>query len=51
MLCAVAARAAALGLTEPPGDAQRDLAEREGWIHLPADGVTLRALVSGHGGE
>lgn len=46
LLCAIAARATALGLTEPPGPGQEDLAAREGWIHLPADGVTLEALLA-----
>lgn len=47
LLCAIAARAAAVGLTEPPGDDVRVLADREGWIHLPADGVTFAALARG----
>lgn len=51
LLCAIAARAAAVGLTEPPGDDVRGLADREGWIHLPADGVTFAALVGGPGAQ
>lgn len=47
LLCAIAARAAAIGLTEPPPPAQRDAAAREGWIHLPAEGVTVAALIAG----
>lgn len=35
VLAALIARAAALGLTEPPPPADLDLARGEGWIHLP----------------
>jgi len=35
VLCALVARAAALGLTEPPPAEALDLARVEGWIHLP----------------
>ncbi|WP_027502885.1 DUF429 domain-containing protein [Rhodococcus sp. UNC363MFTsu5.1] len=35
VVAAVVARAAALGKTELPADADRVVAEREGWIHLP----------------
>jgi len=38
VLCALIARAAALGLTEPPPPEDRDLARAEGWIHLPREG-------------
>ena len=38
VLCALVARAAALGLTEPPPPEHRDLARVEGWIHLPRKG-------------
>jgi hypothetical protein len=45
LLCALATRAAALGLTyPPPGDAQA-IAEVEGWIHAPQPG-TLDQLIS-----
>jgi predicted nuclease with RNAse H fold len=40
LVCALVARAAALGGTHPPEDVP--LARAEGWIHLPA--MTLRAL-------
>lgn len=46
LLCAIAARAAALGLTERPGESERDLADREGWIHLPTQGITLKDLLT-----
>ncbi|MFC7451425.1 DUF429 domain-containing protein [Rhodococcus daqingensis] len=35
VVAAVVARAAALGKTELPADPDREVAEREGWIHLP----------------
>jgi hypothetical protein len=35
-VCALVARAAAVGLTCMPDGADRDAAAREGWIHLPA---------------
>lgn len=35
VLCALIARAAALGLTEEPSPGDRNLARVEGWIHLP----------------
>ena len=38
VLCALIARAAALGLTEPPQAEALDLARVEGWIHLPRSG-------------
>ena len=38
VLCALIARAAALGLTERPPAAERELARVEGWIHLPHKG-------------
>ena len=44
MLCALVARAAALGLTEAPPPEHRDLARVEGWIHLPRKG-SLGALL------
>ncbi len=44
VVAALTARAAALGLTTAPADAQvRDLARREGWIALPE--APLSALV------
>lgn len=38
-VCALVARAVALGLTEPVPDEHRDAARAEGWIHLPRPGV------------
>jgi predicted nuclease with RNAse H fold len=38
VLCALVARAAALGLTEPPPTEALELARIEGWIHLPRKG-------------
>jgi hypothetical protein len=38
VLCALIARAAALGVTEPPPAEALDLARVEGWIHLPRKG-------------
>jgi len=38
LVCALVARAAALGLTEPPDPgAEADRATREGWIHVPTN--------------
>ena len=37
VLCALIARAAALGLTEPPPAEARESARVEGWIHLPRE--------------
>jgi predicted nuclease with RNAse H fold len=38
LVCSLVARAAALGLTEPPEPgAEADRATREGWIHLPTN--------------
>ncbi|MGW0042508.1 DUF429 domain-containing protein [Rhodococcus sp. NPDC003348] len=45
VIAAVIARAAALGLTARPDPAERDVAEREGWIHFPTG--DLGDLVSG----
>lgn len=44
LLCALAARAAALGLTYLPPADLRELAETEGWIHAPQPG-TLDLLI------
>lgn len=38
VLCALIARAAALGLTDPPPAEALDLARVEGWIHMPRKG-------------
>ena len=38
VLCGLIARAAALGLTEPPPTHALELAQVEGWIHLPLRG-------------
>lgn len=35
LICAVVARAARLGLTTPPPRDLREIASREGWIHIP----------------
>ncbi len=35
-VCALVARAAAIGQTRMPAEEQRETAAREGWIHLPA---------------
>lgn len=45
VLCALIARAAALGLTEPPPPERLDSARAEGWIHLPRKG-SLGELVT-----
>ncbi|MDQ2654701.1 MAG: DUF429 domain-containing protein [Chloroflexota bacterium] len=45
LICALATRAAALGLTYPPPADVQDLAEVEGWIHAPRPG-TLDQLIS-----
>jgi predicted nuclease with RNAse H fold len=38
VVASLVARAAALGLTQPPGsDEERDRATREGWIHVPTN--------------
>ena len=38
LVCALVARAAGLGLTQPPGPGEEaDRATREGWIHLPTN--------------
>lgn len=42
-VCALVARAATLGLTAPPPEEAREVASREGWIHLPREG-SLRRL-------
>ncbi len=46
LLAALIARAAALGLTVPPGADDLELARREGWIHLPQKD-SLAALLAG----
>jgi len=47
VLCALIARAAALGLTEPPPPEDRELARAEGWIHLPRKGSLDELLRDG----
>jgi predicted nuclease with RNAse H fold len=42
VVTALIARAAALGLTEPPERTEREIAGREGWVHMPT--VPLAAL-------
>jgi predicted nuclease with RNAse H fold len=49
VLCALLARAAALGLTEPPPAGELERAQAEGWIHLPRRG-SLGELLSDHRG-
>lgn len=49
VLCALIARAAALGLTEPPPPEDRELARIEGWIHLPRKGGLGELLRDGRG--
>jgi hypothetical protein len=45
VVCALVARAAELEFTElPSGDDARKLARLEGWIHLPPNGHSLRAM-------
>lgn len=46
VLASLIARAAALGLTEPPPQEDLELARGEGWIHLPS-GRSLASLVGG----
>jgi predicted nuclease with RNAse H fold len=50
VVSALVARAAAKGLTEPMPEASRDLAAREGWIHVPRED-SLPALVGGRRGS
>jgi hypothetical protein len=45
LICALATRAAALGLTYPPPADLQEIAEVEGWIHAPKPG-TLDQLIS-----
>jgi hypothetical protein len=49
VLCALIARAAALGLTAPPPAEELELARAEGWIHLPRKG-SLGELLTDHRG-
>jgi hypothetical protein len=44
LMCALAARATALGITHPPDDPER--ARREGWIHVPRSADALKSLVA-----
>jgi predicted nuclease with RNAse H fold len=46
VVSALVAQAAARGLTEPIPETTRDLAAREGWIHVPLEG-SLPALAGG----
>lgn len=45
LVASLVARAAALELTEGPGEESRERAQREGWIHLPRPG-TLASLAT-----
>jgi predicted nuclease with RNAse H fold len=49
VLCALIARAAALGLTVPPAAEDRELACAEGWIHLPRKDSLGQLLRDGRG--
>jgi predicted nuclease with RNAse H fold len=49
VLCALLARAAALGLTEPPPPERLRLARAEGWIHLPRRGSLGELAADGRG--
>ena len=49
MLCALIARAAALGLTQSPPDEHLELVQPEGWIHLPRKGSLGELLRDGRG--
>ena len=49
VLCALIARAAALGLTEPPPTEDLRLARTEGWIHLPRKSSLGELLRDGRG--
>jgi hypothetical protein len=49
VLCALVARAAGLGLTEPPPPERLGSARAEGWIHLPRRG-SLGELLTDHRG-
>jgi hypothetical protein len=44
LVCALIARARALGLTQGPDPGQDEIAHQEGWIHLQRDGVGLEHL-------
>jgi hypothetical protein len=44
LICALATRAAALGLTYPPPTDVQELAEVEGWIHAPLPGTLDRLI-------
>jgi hypothetical protein len=44
LVCALTARAAAQGLTQPPAGVDLEVARVEGWIHLPAVGSLPRLL-------
>lgn len=43
VLCAIVARFAALGRTDPLPREHRDVAQREGWIAIPSEGCVLDA--------
>jgi hypothetical protein len=38
-VCALVARAASLGYTRCPGEAELEVARREGWVHVPTESV------------
>ncbi|RYD49082.1 MAG: DUF429 domain-containing protein [Verrucomicrobiaceae bacterium] len=42
LIASLTARAAALGLTLPPGETQGELGRGEGWIHLPQPGSLIQ---------
>lgn len=45
LICALLARAAEVGRTEPIPEARQQAARSEGWIHLPAEGQGIESLV------
>lgn len=49
LICALATRAAALGLTYPPPADATELAEVEGWIHAPRPGTLDQLISAGFG--
>jgi len=49
LICALVARAAAVGVTTPPTEEQQAEAESEGWIHLPTDGALKLLPEQTHG--
>ncbi|MDQ3515110.1 MAG: DUF429 domain-containing protein [Chloroflexota bacterium] len=48
LVCALVARAVAIGATERPGDSEREHARVEGWIAIPTADALGRLVGSGH---